>query len=241
MERFVPGDTVAHRLDARTKLAVQAGFALAVFAHTTPVGLAAFTVVTLLLLRAASTPLVGSLKTYRAVVPFLAFGPLVAGLQLDAPYFDPSTALPPALAAYRMVLVLLVGTAYLRTTPVRRTRAALQWLLPGRAGTFLGMGVAFVLRLLPLLRDDLSSIRAASAARLGTERGVVERIRTIGVTGLARAFQRADRFALALRARCFAWNPTLPALAFSRLDWIGVVVAAAFAIAALVPTLGLQL
>jgi biotin transport system permease protein len=32
------------------------------------------------------------------------------------------------------------------------------------------------------------------------------------VTGLRRTLRRADRFALALQARCFAWNPTLPAL-----------------------------
>jgi biotin transport system permease protein len=39
--------------------------------------------------------------------------------------------------------------------------------------------------------------------------------------GLSRAFGRADRLALALRARCLAWNPTLPALSFSRRDLLG--------------------
>jgi biotin transport system permease protein len=37
--------------------------------------------------------------------------------------------------------------------------------------------------------------------------------------GLTRAFERADRLAVALQARCFAWNPTLPALAFERADY----------------------
>ncbi len=229
MERFVPGDTVAHRLDARTKLAVQAGFALAAFVHTTTTGLAALTALVLATLRVTDTPLVASLRSYRAVLPFLLFAPLLAGFTLEAPYFAPGRAVYPALAAYRMVLVLLVGTVYLRTTPVRRTRAAVQWLVPGRVGTFLGMGTAFVLRLLPLLRSDLARIREASAARLGTERGVVERVRLVGVTGLARAFARADRFALALRARCFAWNPTLPELRFARVDWVGFGLAAALA------------
>jgi len=229
MERFVPGDTPAHRLDARTKLLLQAGFALAAFAHTTLTGLAALTVVVLAALRATRTPLVASLRSYRAVVPFLLLAPLFAGVRLRAPYFDLGEAVFPALAAYRMVLVLLVGTVYLRTTPVRRTRAAVQWFVPGRLGTFLGMGVAFVLRLLPLLRSDLARIREASAARLGTERGVVERVRLVGVTGLARAFRRADRFSLALRARCFAWNPTLPELEWSRSDLAGLAVAAALA------------
>jgi biotin transport system permease protein len=34
-----------------------------------------------------------------------------------------------------------------------------------------------------------------------------------------RSLARADRLSLALRARCFAYNPTLPALRFSRLDY----------------------
>jgi biotin transport system permease protein len=85
-------------------------------------------------------------------------------------------------------------------------------------GVVLGAGVGFVLRFLPLLRDDLSMIRAAMDARLGSERSLRERIRLVGVTGLRRVFARADRFALALQARCFAWNPTLPPLAFARRD-----------------------
>jgi biotin transport system permease protein len=111
-----------------------------------------------------------------------------------------------------VVLLLLVSTAYVRTTRVRESRAAIQRLLPGRVGVVLGASVGFVLRFLPLLRRDLSTIRAALNARLGSERSLHERIRLVGVTGLRRVFARADGFALALQARCFAWNPTLPAL-----------------------------
>ena len=37
-------------------------------------------------------------------------------------------------------------------------------------------------------------------------------MRLLVVAALNRAFERADTFALALQARCFAWNPTLPEL-----------------------------
>lgn len=40
----------------------------------------------------------------------------------------------------------------------------------------------------------------------------------MATAGASRAFERADRFGLALRARCLAWNPTLPRLRFRRAD-----------------------
>lgn len=212
MTGYVPGDSLAHGLDPRTKIAFQTAFAVAAFAHTTPPGLAALTAVVLAVLVAADTPLVASLRSYRGLVPFLLGAPVVASVRLDSPWVDAAAAADSALASYRVVLVLLIGTAFVRTTAARDARAAVQWLLPGRVGVLFGAGIGFVLRFLPVLRADLASIRAASAARLGDRRNVVERIRLVGVTGLRRLFARADRFALALQARCFAWNPTLPPL-----------------------------
>jgi biotin transport system permease protein len=210
--RYVAGDTYVHRLDPRTKLFVQATVAVAAFVHTTPRGLLALTAVALCVCRLAATPVAASLRSYRAFLPFLVAGPLVEAATLDTPWFVPADAVTPALASYRVLLLLLVSTAYIRTTRVRESRVAIQWLLPGRPGVVLGAGVGFVLRFLPVLRDDLATVRAAMDARLGSERPLRERIRLIGVTGLRRVFRRADRFALALQARCFAWNPTLPAL-----------------------------
>jgi biotin transport system permease protein len=215
---YVPGDSFAHRLDPRTKLAVQAAFAVAAFAHTTPAGLAALTGLALAVLATSATPLVPTLREYRAFAPFLVAAPLVEGATLGPPWFVVADAVFPAMASYRVVLLLLVSAAYVRTTTARDSRAAIQRLLPGRVGVLLGAGVGFVLRLLPLLRADLASIRDATDARLGSERSTIARIRLVATTGLRRAFLRSDRFALALQARCFAWNPTLPPLAFSRRD-----------------------
>jgi biotin transport system permease protein len=210
--RYVPGATPVHRLDPRTKLFVQSAVAVAAFANPTPRGLVALTAFVLVVCRVAATPVVDSLRTYRAFLPFLVAGPLVEAATLGPPWVVAADAVAPALASYRVVLLLLVSTVYIRTTPVRESRAAIQRLLPGRVGVVLGAGVGFVLRFLPVLRDDLATIRSAMAARLGTERSLSERIRLIGVTGLRRVFARADGFALALQARCFAWNPTLPRL-----------------------------
>jgi len=231
-----PGDSLAHRLDPRSKLAVQFGFAAAAFAHTTPRGLAVLTVVAGVVLAVARTDPRRALWEFRFVFPFVLAAPLLDGFSLEAG-FVVGDATGPALAGYRVLLVLLVAAAYVRTTPVRDSRAAVQWTVPGRTGQFLGMGVAFVFRFLPVLQADIGRIRDAHRARLGTERSVPGRMRFIAVAAFNRAFERADRFSLALRARCFSWNPTLPELRLSGPDAIGFAVAALLASAAALPLL----
>ncbi len=233
MLSYEPGGSIAHRLDPRAKLAAQGGFAAAAFAYTTPRGLAALTVVTLCVLFVARTHPGRALWEFRFVFPFLLAAPLLDGVAWGA-WFVVDNAVEPALAGYRVLLVLLVAAAYVRTTPVRDSRAAIQWTVPGRAGQFLGMGVAFVFRFLPVLRADITRIRDAHRARLGTERSVPERMRLLVVAALNRAFDRADRFSVALRARCFSWNPTLPELRFGPADAIAVATGVALMLAALV-------
>jgi len=237
MLTYVPGDSLAHGLDPRAKLAVQFGFAVAAFAHTTPRGLALLTPVALAALAAARTSPVAALWGFRLPLAFLLTAPLLDGLALGPPWFVVGDAASTALAGYRVVLVLLVSAAYIRTTPSRESRAAIQRLVPGRPGAFLGVGVASTFRFFPLLRRDLSSVRDATRARLGDRRPVRERMRTVAVATLNRAFRRADRFALALQARCFAWNPTLPELRWRGRDWVALAAATALAAWGLAPAL----
>lgn len=233
MLSYEPGDSIAHRLDPRSKLAVQVGFAAAALAHTSPAALAALTAVAAGVGAAAGLSPGRTAATLRIPAALLAAGPLVAALTLGPPWFEPAAAVEPARGSYRVLLVLVVSGAYVRTTPASGSRAAIQRTVPGKPGQLLGVGIALVFRFLPVIRADLQRIRQASAARLGTERGAVERATTIGILGLERTFRRADRLALALQARCFAWEPTLPALSLSRLDLPALALAAALAASAL--------
>lgn len=214
---YVPGDSLAHRLDPRSKLLAQVGFAAAAYAYTTPRGLAALTLLAVGWLRLAGGG-ARDVWRYRFALPVLALAPLVAGATLGAPWFRPERAATTGLASYRVLLVLVVAAGYVRSTPVRESRAALQRAVPGRAGQFLGVGVALVFRFLPLLRRDLLTARAAVRARGGGSLPARDRMRLVAVAGVNRAFERADRLGTALSARCFAWNPTLPRLAFGRAD-----------------------
>ncbi|TYL39089.1 cobalt ABC transporter permease [Natronococcus pandeyae] len=218
MLTYEPGDTIVHRLDPRSKLAVQIGFAATALAHTTPRALVALSALTAVVLVVARVPLLETLYAYRFALVILALGPIVAAATLGSPWIDLDSGLTTALASYRVLLILLVSAAYVRTTPVRHSRAAIQRTIPGKPGQLLGIGVALVFRFLPVLQSDMRTIRDAMAARLGTERGAVDRLTTLGLLGLSRTFDRADRLSLALQARCFSWNPTLPPLSFSRRD-----------------------
>lgn len=230
MMRYEPGTTVLHRLDPRTKLLFQAQFAVAAFAHTSPRGLAVLTGLTLVVLGVARISPLTAVIEFRFALPVLIAGPILAGLTLGPPWFAVEQAEFPTYASYRVLLLLLVSTAYVHTTPVRDSRAAIQWLVPGKPGQFLGMSVALVFRFVPVLLDDIQQAREAMQARLGTELSLATRIRLVATAGLRRADARADALSLALRARCFAWNPTLPALRLSVWDVpalaLGVVVTA---------------
>jgi len=218
MLSYEPGETLAHALDPRAKLAFQAAFAVAAFAYTTPRGLAVLSVVALAALAAARRSPLTAIYDLRFALPILLAAPVLEGLTLGPPWFSLAAARFPALASYRVLLLLFVSAAYVYTTPARESRAAVQWLVPGRPGRFLGLGVAVVFRFLPVLVADLQRSRAAMQARLGTERPLSERIRIVATAGLRRVDARADALSLALQARCVAWNPTLPRIALGRRD-----------------------
>jgi len=230
---YRPGDGILHGLDPRAKLALQAAFAAVAFAHTTPRGLALLTPLAVLAPYLADASPLAALREFRAALSFLVAGPVVAALAPGPPWIRPDAAVSAALASYRVVLVLLVAAAYVYSTPTRDSRAAVRWLLPGRVGQATGVGVALVFRFLPVLQSDLAGRRDAVNARLGSQRSLRERIRLIAVGGLARALDRAQRLSVALRARCFAWNPTPPPLAYSGRDWLATGVAVVLAAAAL--------
>lgn len=236
MLAYQPGDSLAHRLDPRTKLLFQCCFAVAAFAFTSPRGLLFFGTLGLLALVAAETNPLRVVWAYRFVVPFLVGAPLIATLTLGSPWIVPTAAVEPGLASLRNLLVLVVCGGYIRTTSITDSRAAIQQTVPGRLGQFLGLGVELVARFLPVLKRDLLAIRDAEAARLGTDRPLRERMITLTTAGLNRAFQRADRLSVAMQARCLSWNPTLPPLRFGWVDLpvvvcsVGLVVTALFSV-----------
>jgi biotin transport system permease protein len=219
MLTYQPGESLAHRLDPRTKVAFQAGFAVAAFASSAVPWLAGTLGLGLLALGAARLSLLRALGAYWFVLVVLALGPVLGGLTLGPPWFDPARATASLRTVARLVPVLLVSAAFVHSTPVRDTRAAIQRTVPGRPGQLLGVGVALTVRFVPVVRSDVEQVRAAIAARGGDRRSLRDRARRTATLSVRRALARTDRLSLALRARCFAYNPTLPELGFTRIDY----------------------
>ena len=238
MLTYRDGDTLAHRLDPRSKLAVQVGFAVAAFATAAPLWLATLAVVPVASLAAARLSPLSVIRSYRMLLVILALGPLLAMVTLSSPWIVPERAVPSLLSVSRVALLLFVTSAYVVSTPARDSRAAVQRLVPGKPGQLLGVGVGLTVRFLPLVRRDVAQIRTAIRARGGAERSLVDRARRVALVGTRRAFARADHLSLALRARCFAWNPTLPRLRYRRRDYPVTALGIALAVSPLVSLVG---
>lgn len=217
---YEPGGSLGHRLDPRSKLCFQFGFAIAVFASPRPLWLVTLAILALASLAVVDLSPVRALIGYRYVLLLLALAPLVAGLSLGPPWFALEETLRSVRAVSRVVLVLLVSAAYVHSTPIRDTRAAVQRHVPGRPGQLLGVGIGLTFRYVPVVFGDVQRLRDAMRARNGEHRAFRDRVRLIVVGTVTRAFDRADRLAIALRARCFAWNPTLPELHFRPVDYL---------------------
>ena len=214
---YVPGDSLAHRLDPRAKLVVQAGFTAAVYATHSPHGLLLATPLAVGCLWAADGG-IGDIWAFRFAMPMLLVAPIAAGVTVGDPWIQPDRTATTALASYRVGLILVVAAAYVRSTTVRESRAAVQHTVPGRPGAALGLGVALVFRALPLLIADLHRAREAVHARGGSASPIHRRMRAVATVGVRRTLSRADRLGTAMAARCLSWNPTLPALGFGRAD-----------------------
>ena len=233
MLTYTPGETLAHRLDPRGKLAVQFAFAIAVFAGPAVPWLPAMLALAVGCLLLAGLSVWRALRAYWVVLLVLSLGPVLGAVTLGPPWIQPERGLDSLRSVARVVPVLFVSAAFVHSTPVRETRAAIQRTVPGRFGQLLGVGVALTFRFIPVVREDLRRIREAVLARGGERRPLRDRAGRITTLALARSMARADRLSVALQARCFAWNPTLPRLSFAPVDYAVLVLAAGLALSPL--------
>ena len=207
-----------HRIDPRVKVLLQLSVVAAAYAYTDPLPLLILSIGTVWILWIGNQSLAGVLWEFRYLIVFLSFAPLIGGATMGQPWFDPASAREPGLAAIRVVLLVIISIAIVRTTTPREIEAAIRWALPGRLGRATGLGVGLVFRLLPVLKHEAATTRRMLRARGGEQRPVYLRMQLLGILTLVRCFRRTDRITRALLVRCLSWNSTVPTLALRRHD-----------------------
>jgi energy-coupling factor transporter transmembrane protein EcfT len=218
-------------MDSRFKLPALILLSLAVLLGGT-YSLVLLTVPIVVCLALVRTPFVSLLRDLRIILVLVLF--VVASRALsNAPpllfsyrWLEVSLTglLGGVLFGWRLILVTLLGSLFITTTPLSRLQAALAWslgkvpLIKGaRLATMIGLTLGFIPRLF------LESRGIADAGKARFAGGGVNWLSWPFVLALAvirRAFLRAEEITMAMEARCYSEGTVQLHLKSERADWI---------------------
>ena len=219
--QFFPGDTLAHKLDPRTKLLVTVFYVVALFTAKSYI---AYGVLILTLIVAVRISRVGAKALFKGLKPVLFIIAFTALLNL---FCTPGTELchfwifritiEGVRAAITMMLritLLIMGTFLLTytTSPIRLTDGLESLLGPLKKIKVpvheLAMMMSIALRFIPTLIEETDKIMSAQKARgADFETGsLMQRAKALVpllVPLFVSAFRRADELATAMECRCY--------------------------------------
>mgnify|MGYP000407691172 CR=1 FL=1 len=219
--QFFPGDTLAHKLDPRTKLLVTVFYVVALFTAKSYI---AYGVLILTLIVAVRISRVGAKALFKGLKPVLFIIAFTALLNL---FYTPGTELchfwifritiEGVRAAITMMLritLLIMGTFLLTytTSPIRLTDGLESLLGPLKKIKVpvheLAMMMSIALRFIPILLEETDKIMKAQIARgADFESGnMLQRAKAmipILVPLFVSAFRHANDLAMAMEARCY--------------------------------------
>ena len=219
--QFFPGDTLAHKLDPRTKLLVTVFYVVALFTAKSYI---AYGVLILTLIVAVRISRVGAKALFKGLKPVLFIIAFTALLNL---FYTPGTELchfwifritiKGVRAAITMMLritLLIMGTFLLTytTSPIRLTDGLESLLGPLKKIKVpvheLAMMMSIALRFIPTLIEETDKIMSAQKARgADFETGsLMQRAKALVpllVPLFVSAFRRADELATAMECRCY--------------------------------------
>lgn len=215
---YVPGDTVAHRLDARVKIALLVLATVATFAAGVPTGLVVVAAGLVVALVASRTSPLAVLRGLRPAAVILAFSVLANAVVLvGQPGVSVAGFVRSVTAVARIALLVGFTLVLSSTTMPTAVAAALSQLMAplARLGVPVG-GIAtatsVALRFIPVTTDEVERIRCAQRARgavlggsvLATLRGW----RQVLVPLVVALMRRADELAAAMADRCYTGEQT---------------------------------
>jgi energy-coupling factor transporter transmembrane protein EcfT len=226
---FRPGTSLPHRLDVRFKL-----FFLILISLISLSGdflrLGIFTSLLTVLVIHARLPLKSGLKGLRFFF-FLLLLVLLARMLTtpgDALFEIKSYAvtrqgiLSGVLICWRLTIIVLLGFVFVFTT------RAVEWVLKPMAfipGKRIATMMSLTTRFVPVILNQANETAEAQRARgVENRKNPVYRLIRLGIPLIRRTFERADKLAVAMEARCYTENRTDPELSATRTDWISLLV-----------------
>ena len=239
--QYFPGDTLAHRLDPRTKLLATVLYIIAIFLAKGPI---AYGVLILTLIVSVRISRVGARALFRGLKPVLFIIAFTAVLNL---FYTPGTVIAQfwifhvtregvitAIAMMLRISLLIMGTFLLTytTSPIALTdglESLLGFLKKIKAPIHeLSMMMSIALRFIPTLIEETDKIMSAQKARgADFESGNIFRrakaLVPILVPLFISAFRRADELATAMECRCYhggEGRTALHVLRYERADWL---------------------
>ncbi|MFO7556321.1 MAG: energy-coupling factor transporter transmembrane component T [Desulfobacterales bacterium] len=228
---FRPGNSILHRLDVRFKILFVILISLTSLKAWVP-GLSVLTFVLMIALMRTGLDLKSALKTLRYVFFLLLLVFMVRSLSVPGSAviefkFVSVTReglLDGALVCWRLAVVIMTGLSLILTTRPSEIKAAVEWalnpvpLIPGkRIATMMSLIVRFV----PVIFEQAKETLAAQRARgVENRKNPLYRLKMFGIPLMRRIFERADKLALAMEARCYSENRTDPRLSFDLWDWL---------------------
>ena len=246
--QYVPGDSVLHRLDPRTKIVLMIAYIVAVFLvkriEVFPV-IIIFTVAVTLLSRVRLSYLVKALKPMKLLLPlmflmnlfFIKTGDLLVEWWIFKIYKD---GLINAVFIVLRLATLVAGTSLLTltTTPIALTDGLEKLLTPLKVIKFpaheLAMMMTIALRFIPTLVEEADKIMKAQLARgADFESGnIIKRAKAmipILIPLFVNSFRRADELAMAMESRCYhggEGRTKMRVYSFKTIDLIAVIIMA---------------
>lgn len=241
---YLPGDTLAHRVDPRIKLVGLLVATVASFGASAPWGLTLVGAGLVVTLVASRTSLLAVLRGLRPAALILAISLISNGIVLvGQPGISWDGVARSATAVVRIAVAVGFVLSFSATTaPTAITDALAALLSPlRRLGLPVGsvaMSASVALRFIPLTAEEVGRIRCAQRARGARldEGGLLVRIRSwaqILVPLIVGLFRRADELASAMWDRCYTGMQTALMGPIAARDWALLAICMAWGVAAL--------
>jgi len=225
------GTSRLHALDARFKIVLLIMFSLSIL-KASVAGLLGLTLLTICLLAHLRIPLMALLSELRYFMILLAiiFIFRIISTQGD-PLFQTSWVaisrpgvLDGGLVCWRLLMVVLMGFVFVSTTRIATIRWSVQWLLAPvplvperRLATMMGLIVRFI----PVIFQKAHTISDAQKARcVACRKSPFYRLKVLTLPLMRGVFQDADKLAMAMMARCYDEDQTLPPPQTRPNDWL---------------------